>query len=83
MKNIIYIEYSPFIILFLIIIDAVFTYLCGQRIWDQLPCVVITGCGYPPLSVRAMVKTLSDQFQVPVVGLFDYNVRPSIDYYLY
>ena len=53
--------------------DAVFTYLCGQRIWDTLPCVVVTGCGYPPLSVRATVKKLSRQFSLPVLGLFDYN----------
>ncbi|CAI8016301.1 Meiotic recombination protein SPO11-2, partial [Geodia barretti] len=53
--------------------DAVFTYLCGQRIWDTLPCVVVTGCGYPPLSVRATVKKLSHQFSLPVLGLFDYN----------
>ena len=53
--------------------DAVFTYLCGQRIWDTLPCIVITGCGYPPLSVRAVVKQLATQFRLPVVGLFDYN----------
>ena len=53
--------------------DAVFTYLCGQRIWDTLPCIVVTGCGYPPLSVRATVKKLASQFSIPVVGLFDYN----------
>ena len=53
--------------------DAIFTYLCGQRIWNTLPCIVVTGCGYPPLSVRATVKTLSTQFSLPVLGLFDYN----------
>lgn len=53
--------------------DAVFTYLCGQRIWNTLPCIVVTGCGYPPLSVRAVVKKIADQFSLPVVGLFDYN----------
>lgn len=53
--------------------DAVFTYLCGQRIWDSLPCVLLTGCGYPSLSVRAVLKTLSSQTQLPIVGLFDYN----------
>ena len=53
--------------------DAVFTYLCGQRIWDSLPCIIVTGCGYPPLSVRAVIKQLSDQLRVPVLGLFDYN----------
>lgn len=53
--------------------DAVFSYLCGQRIWDSLPCIVVTGCGYPPLSVRAVVKELSVQLGLPVLGLFDYN----------
>lgn len=53
--------------------DAVFTYLCSQRLWDSLPCVLVTGCGYPPLSVRAVVKQLSVQLGIPVLGLFDYN----------
>lgn len=53
--------------------DAVFTYLCGQRIWDTLPCIVVTGCGYPPLSVRAVVKQLARELSLPVLGLFDYN----------
>jgi meiotic recombination protein SPO11 len=53
--------------------DAVFTYLCGQRVWDSLPCIIVTGCGYPPLSVRAVIKELSVQLHLPVVGLFDYN----------
>ena len=55
--------------------DAVFTYLCGQRLWDSLPCVLVTGCGYPSLSVRALVKTLVTQLgkDLPILGLFDYN----------
>lgn len=53
--------------------DAIFTYLCGQRIWDSVPCIVVTGCGYPPLSVRATVKALATQLSLPVLGLFDYN----------
>ena len=53
--------------------DAVFTYLCGQRLWDTLPCILVTGCGYPPLSVRAVVRQLSTQLGLPVLGLFDYN----------
>ena len=32
-----------------------------------------TGCGYPPLSVRAVVKQLAQQLKLPVLGLFDYN----------
>eukprot|EP00731_Ephydatia_muelleri_P030324 Em0021g847a len=53
--------------------DAIFTYLCGQRIWDTLPCILVTGCGYPPLSVRMVLKRLEDHLQLPILGLFDYN----------
>lgn len=53
--------------------DAVFTYLCGQRIWDTLPCILVTGCGYPPLSVRMVVRQLEEQLRLPILGLFDYN----------
>ena len=53
--------------------DAVFTYLCGQRVWDTLPCIVLTGCGYPPLSVRAVARSLASLLSLPVLGLFDYN----------
>ena len=35
--------------------------------------MVVTGCGYPALSVRAVVKSLSVQLGLPVLGLFDYN----------
>lgn len=60
--------------------DAVFTYLCGQRIWDSLPCILMTGCGYPSLSVRALLKQLQTQFHLPVLGLFDYNVSKMINH---
>lgn len=35
--------------------------------------MLVTGCGYPPLSVRAVVKSLATQLNLPVLGLFDYN----------
>ena len=34
----------------------------------------MTGCGYPPLSVRAVAKKLLETLQIPALGLFDYNV---------
>ena len=38
-------------------------------------CILtMTGCGYPPLSVRAVAKKLSETLQIPALGLFDYNV---------
>ncbi|XP_065177796.1 uncharacterized protein LOC135808527 [Sycon ciliatum] len=53
--------------------DAVFMYLCEHRLWETIPCILVTGCGYPPLSVRAVVHKLSDTLHVPVLGLVDYN----------
>lgn len=39
-----------------------------------LLCAHTIGCGYPPLSVRAVAKKLSESLQIPALGLFDYNV---------
>lgn len=40
-----------------------------------LPAVcTCIGCGYPPLSVRAVAKKLSATLKIPALGLFDYNV---------
>lgn len=39
-----------------------------------LLCAHMIGCGYPPLSVRAVAKRLSETLQIPALGLFDYNV---------
>ena len=36
------------------------------------------GCGYPPLSVRAVTRKIADLLHVPVLGLFDYNVSCSL-----
>jgi meiotic recombination protein SPO11 len=53
--------------------DAVFMCLCNQRIWETVPCILITGCGYPSLSVRGLLRQLKEQFDLPVFGVFDYN----------
>ena len=53
--------------------DAIFNLLCEDRIWEKMPCIVFTGCGYPSLSARKILKQLEDDIPVPILGLFDYN----------
>lgn len=55
--------------------DAVFQRLMSERIFDYFPCVVVTGMGFPPLSVQAFVRYLADisQGSLRIVGLVDFN----------
>ena len=53
--------------------DAVFNLLCEDKIWDKMPCVIFTGCGYPSLGARKILKKLEEDIRVPILGLFDYN----------
>ena len=53
--------------------DAVFKTLCDKVIWNEVPCVMITGRGYPGLAVREVVSRCERDFNIPVLGLFDYN----------
>nr|CCA16062.1 conserved hypothetical protein [Albugo laibachii Nc14] len=40
---------------------------------ERLPCVLVTGRGFPDLSTRIFVRNLSDILQIPVLGLCDCN----------
>lgn len=53
--------------------DAVFKTLCESVVWNEVPCILITGRGYPGLAVREIVSRCEEQFKLPVLGLFDYN----------
>lgn len=62
--------------------DAIFQRLMSERIYEYLPCVVVTGMGFPPLAVQALVRYLADAaalrassapIPIRVVGLVDYN----------
>ncbi|CAM9155687.1 unnamed protein product, partial [Choristocarpus tenellus] len=39
----------------------------------EIPCILVTGQGFPPLAVRACVHRLAKAFQLPVFGLSDCN----------
>ncbi|KAI6658969.1 meiotic recombination protein SPO11-2 [Oopsacas minuta] len=53
--------------------DAIFNLLCEDSIWEKIPCVIFTGCGYPSLGARKILKKLEEDLSVPFLGLFDYN----------
>lgn len=61
---------------FLLIVekDAVFQKLMAERIFDVLPCVVLSGHGFPSLAARAMAHYIvSVAPHLIVLGLADYN----------
>lgn len=61
---------------FLLIVekDAVFQRLVAERFFAQVPCVLLTGRGFPDLATRAMARLLVDRHPaMVVVGLADYN----------
>ena len=53
--------------------DAIFARLAEDRLWETLPCILVTACGMPDLASRAFLRHLTDCTRLPVLGLFDAN----------
>jgi meiotic recombination protein SPO11 len=53
--------------------DTVFARLVDDKIWNHLPCIIITGCGVPDLATRAYLYHLHHKLKLPVVALVDCN----------
>jgi len=54
--------------------EGVFTRLVEERFFLKVPCIMITGCGFPDIATRALVSTLTKFFpNLRVLGLSDYN----------
>ena len=53
--------------------EGVFNRLSEERLYDRFPCIMVTGKGFPDLATRALVKTLHDELDLPVLGLCDMN----------
>ncbi|CBZ50317.1 unnamed protein product [Neospora caninum Liverpool] len=56
--------------------DAVFQTLCEQQIWNIIPCILITGKGFPDFATRKLLRHLQmslniESFQCGYVGDFD------------
>ncbi|CAG9467809.1 unnamed protein product [Pedinophyceae sp. YPF-701] len=55
--------------------DAIFQRLLDDKLFDLVPCVLITGKGVPDLATRMLLRKLHEQAgpALPVIGLADYN----------
>ena len=53
--------------------EGVYNRLSEERIYDRMPCILVTGKGFPDLATRALVSALHRELDLPVVGLCDCN----------
>lgn len=54
--------------------DAIFQRLAEDRLYNQLPCILITAKGYPDIATRFILHRLSQTFpNVPILALVDWN----------
>ncbi|XP_062194845.1 meiotic recombination protein SPO11-2 isoform X2 [Phragmites australis] len=54
--------------------DAIFQRLAEDRLYNQLPCILVTAKGYPDLATRFFLHRLSQTFpNMPIFALVDWN----------
>ncbi|GKY96803.1 hypothetical protein MPSEU_000639500 [Mayamaea pseudoterrestris] len=51
--------------------EGVYNRLAEDRFFDNYPCVLVCGKGFPDLATRACVYTLSNELDLPVWGVAD------------
>lgn len=55
--------------------EGIFKHLVSIHFFDMIPCILVTGCGFPDISTRACVSRILQQYpHLIVFGLCDYNV---------
>lgn len=62
--------------LFILVIekDGIFKRLYEDRLFDKIPCIIITGKGFPDLSTRLYLHHIHECFPtLPIYGLCDWN----------
>ncbi|XP_059662277.1 meiotic recombination protein SPO11-2 isoform X2 [Cornus florida] len=53
---------------------AIFQRLAEDRIFNQIPCILITAKGYPDVATRFLLHRMSRAFpELPILGLVDWN----------
>ncbi|CAH9077412.1 unnamed protein product [Cuscuta epithymum] len=53
---------------------AIFHRLTEDRIFNQIPCILITAKGYPDIATRFLLHRMSRElFGIPILGLVDWN----------
>lgn len=53
--------------------EGVYNRLSEDRLYDQYPCILVTGKGFPDLATRSLVHTLHHELNLPVYGVADCN----------
>lgn len=53
--------------------DAIFARLVEDRVWEAVPCVLVTGCGMPDMATRAFVRHAATSLRLRVLILVDSN----------
>ena len=53
--------------------DGVYTRLSEDRFFDIIPCILVTGKGFPDIATRALVFVLHNLLNIPVYGIADCN----------
>eukprot|EP00760_Papus_ankaliazontas_P024418 PhM_4_TR2295/c0_g1_i1/m.70124/K10878/SPO11; meiotic recombination protein SPO11 len=52
--------------------DCVFQAISRSLLWQRLPCILLTGCGFPDVATRVAARCLEDE-GLKCFGLVDYN----------
>ncbi|XP_073316001.1 meiotic recombination protein SPO11-2 [Primulina huaijiensis] len=53
---------------------AIFQRLAEDRVFNQIPCILITAKGYPDIATRMLLHRMSREFsELPILGLVDWN----------
>ena len=61
---------------FLLIVEkeTVLNRLVQEKMFEEVHCIAVTGCGYPDMQTREFVKRIVDEFSwIPVLVLTDYD----------
>ena len=53
--------------------EGIYNRLSEDRFFERIPCILVTGKGFPDLATRVFVSTMHEYFELPVYGICDCN----------
>mmetsp|Transcript_11922 Transcript_11922/g.18026 ORF Transcript_11922/g.18026 Transcript_11922/m.18026 type:complete len:363 (-) Transcript_11922:117-1205(-) len=54
--------------------EGIFHRLCEDRIFERIPCILITACGFPDIATRSLLHFVSSTYEeMEVIGICDFN----------
>jgi meiotic recombination protein SPO11 len=63
--------------------DAIFKRLTEDKIFNKIPCILITGCGFPDMGTRMILSFLYNILKIPVYCFVDFNPFGIAIYHTY